>query len=166
MRRCLEEAQGRKVRLLSPDEDPVIVTRDIVTVPSFEIQARQEKSQVVYKGVSLVKETEEQDSEADSEDNVPIATVLTKKKESSLTREQIEDCKFGPKDERALGVTVAKLFDGVEYRGTIDSWRSARKRSYYHVTYTDGDEEELSQTELRDGYLLGLSDKIEAEWKL
>ena len=57
-------------------------------------------------------------------------------------------------------MTVAKQFDGVEYRGTVDSWRSARKRSYYHVTYTDGDEEELSQTELRDGYVLGLSDEI------
>jgi hypothetical protein len=62
-------------------------------------------------------------------------------------------------------VTIANTFDGVEYRGTVDSWRCARKRSYYHVTYTDGDEEELSQTELRDGYLLGLTDVIEAEWK-
>ena len=52
----------------------------------------------------------------------------------------------------------------MEYRGTVDNWRSARKRSYYHVTYTDGDEEELSQTELRDGYVLGLSDEINKEW--
>ncbi len=35
----------------------------------------------------------------------------------------------------------------------------------YHVTYTDGDEEELSQVELRDGYVLGLSAEIVAQWK-
>jgi hypothetical protein len=33
------------------------------------------------------------------------------------------------------------------------------------VTYTDGDEEEMSQTELRDGYVLGLSKEINTEWK-
>ncbi len=33
------------------------------------------------------------------------------------------------------------------------------------MTYTDGDEEELSQKELRDGYVLGLEPEIEAEWK-
>ncbi len=66
--------------------------------------------------------------------------------------------------ERALGVTIAKIFDGVEFRGTVNSFRTVRKRIYYHVTYSDGDEEELLQTELRDGYLLGLSDEIEAQW--
>jgi hypothetical protein len=34
------------------------------------------------------------------------------------------------------------------------------------TTYTDGDKEELSQTELRDGYLLGLSKEIETQWNL
>ncbi len=116
-----------------------------------------------------MKETEIQESDGDSEDNVvPIARVLMKKKASSscLTLEQIQDCELGPIDEKAVGVAVAKIFDGVEYRGTVDSWRSARERSYYHVTYTDGDEEELSQTELQDGYVLGLSGVIEAQWKL
>ncbi len=114
----------------------------------------------------MVKETEEQESDADSEDNVPIATVLSKTKQCKLTLDQIQDCQEGPKDEKAIGVTVAKKFDGVEYRGIVDSWRSARKRSYYHVTYTDGDEEELSQIELRVGFLAGLSDDLKAEWKL
>jgi hypothetical protein len=59
----------------------------------------------------------------------------------------------------------AKTFDGVEFKGTVDSFRQARTRFYYHVTYTDGDEEELSQTELRDGYILGLSDEIERQWQ-
>jgi hypothetical protein len=35
----------------------------------------------------------------------------------------------------------------------------------YHVTYTDGDEEEMSQTELRDAYVLGLREEINREWK-
>ncbi len=111
-----------------------------------------------------MKESEAQKSDDDSEDDVPIASVVLKNKQCSLTLQQIEDCKVGPLGEKAIGVTVAKHFDGVEYRGTVDSWRSVRKRSYYHVTYTDGDEEELSQIELRDGYVLGLSETINAEW--
>ncbi len=59
---------------------------------------------------------------------------------------------------------MAKMFDGEEFRGTVDSFRHVRQRLYYHVTYTDGDEEELSQAELRDGYLLGLSKEIESQW--
>jgi hypothetical protein len=34
------------------------------------------------------------------------------------------------------------------------------------VTYTDGDEEELSQTEFRDCYLLALAPQIEREWAI
>jgi hypothetical protein len=33
------------------------------------------------------------------------------------------------------------------------------------VTYSDGDEEELLQTELRDGYVLGLTKEIEELWQ-
>jgi hypothetical protein len=64
----------------------------------------------------------------------------------------------------ALGKEVAKMFDGVEFRGKVESIRQVRQRFYYHVTYTDGDEEELTQLELRDGYVLGLSGEIEALW--
>ncbi len=53
----------------------------------------------------------------------------------------------------------------MEYRGIIDRFRKARQRFYYHVTYLDGDEEELHQAELRDGYILGLSGVIEAQWR-
>ncbi len=63
----------------SPDMGPVRMTGEIVQVAPFEIEARQHKRKFNYEGVSLVKETEVQDSDADSEDNVPIATVLTKK---------------------------------------------------------------------------------------
>jgi hypothetical protein len=43
-------------------------------------------------------------------------------------------------------------------------FRTARKSFVYHVTYSYGDEEEFSQVELRDGYLLGLSAEIEVQW--
>jgi hypothetical protein len=65
---------------------------------------------------------------------------------------------------RAVGKTVAKVFDPVEYRGTVDSFRKVRQRYYYHIIYTDGDEEDMSQLELRDAYLLAKADGIEAEW--
>jgi hypothetical protein len=90
-----------------------------------------------------------------------IPTVKSK----TLTLKEIQDCKEGPVGERAIGVTIAKTFDGVEYRGTVDSFRTVRKRIYYHVTYSDGDEEELLQTEPRDGYVLGLSNEITEQWK-
>ncbi len=101
----------------SPDMVPLRVPVDILRVGSFDVQATQEKRQFIYEGVSSVKETEVQESDGDSEDNVPIAAVLRKKKEctSSLTLEQIQDCEVGPKDDKAVGVTVAKIFDGVEY---------------------------------------------------
>ncbi len=78
-----------------------------------------------------------------------------------MTSQQI-----GPEGERAIGVSVARVFGSVEYKGTVDSFRTARQRKYYHVVYTDGDEEEMSQTELRDAYLLGLSEDIERQWRL
>jgi hypothetical protein len=77
----------------------------------------------------------------------------------------MQDFKEGPKDERALSITVAKLFDGVEYRGRkVDSFRQVRQRYYYHVTYPDGDEDDMSQIELRDAYLLANTGLIEAQW--
>ena len=43
-----------------------------------------------------------------------IASALRTKRQSSLTLEQIEDCKVGPQGDRAIGVTVTKWFDGVK----------------------------------------------------
>jgi hypothetical protein len=66
----------------SPDIVQGRVTGSVVTdtVAPFEIEARHEKSKFIYKGVSLVKETEAQESDGDSEDDVPIASVVTKKR--------------------------------------------------------------------------------------
>jgi hypothetical protein len=72
--------------------------------------------------------------------------------------------KDGPKGQRAVGKTVPKMFDGVEFRGTVDSFRQERQRLYYHIAYTDGDEEDMTELELRDAYLLANKDAIEAEW--
>ncbi len=63
-----------------------------------------------------------------------------------------------------MGVTVAKTFGEDKFMGTVDKFRGQRGRYLYHVTYTDGGEEELSQKELRDCYLLALAPQIEREW--
>ncbi len=138
---------------------------DTETVSNYSIQARS-KSKYHYEGVSHVPETEQQDKSSESEDDIPVATLLRKENTFTMTEQQKKDCLEGPQGERAIGVVVAKTFDGVEFRGTVDSFRKARQRHYYHVVYTDGDEEELSQTELRDGYLLGLSDEIRRHWNM
>jgi hypothetical protein len=59
---------------------------------------------------------------------------------------------------------VAKIFDRVEFRGKVDSFRKVRQRYYYHITYDDGDEEEMRQVELRDAYLLANTEKIQTEY--
>ncbi len=97
-------------------------------------------------------ETEQQDATSDSEDDVPVAKLLSIKKAGSLTLEQIQKCKEGPEGDKAVGKTVAKKSDGVQFIGIIDRFRTERQRHIYHVTYSDGDEEEWSQRELRDGY--------------
>jgi hypothetical protein len=154
----------------TPESDKTESTPDIFRSPVMEEPIQATFKAVTYKGMSYkgvtrVEETEDQDKASDSEDDIPVATLLRHEKDNELSLEQIQDCKEGPVGERAIGVTVAKTFDGVEYRGKIDSFRKARQRYYYHVTYSDGDEEELNQSELRDGFVLGLSDVIEARWK-
>jgi hypothetical protein len=116
--------------------------------------------------VTFVAETEAQDEGSDSDDNVPVATLIRKEKDTTLSLQQIQDCQEGPKGDKAIGVTVAKIFEGVEFRGIVDGFRSTRQIKYYHVTYTDGDEEEISQAELRDAYVLGLSEEINTQWKI
>jgi hypothetical protein len=142
---------------------PGSITLD--TTSGFRIEERTTQSRKKYKGVRVVPETEAQERSSDSEDNLPVASLLRPKSSSTLSLLQIEECKVGPVGELAVGKTIAKMFDGVEFRGIVDRFRTERKRFVYHVTYTDGDEEELSQVELRDGYVLGLSAEIEAQWQ-
>ncbi len=110
-------------------------------------------------------ETEQQGATSESDDDVPVAMLLKPKKAGSLTLQQIQECKNGPEGDKAVGKTVAKIFVEVKFTGIIDRFRTERKRHIYHMTYSDGDEEEWSQRELRDGYVLGLAPEIEARWK-
>jgi hypothetical protein len=107
-----------------------------------------------------------QESEADSDDHIPLVRLLRPTTTTSLTEDQIAACQEGPIGPRSIGVKVAKTFGDEKFEGTIDSFRVQRGRCIYHVTYTDGDEEELNQKELRDCYLLGLAPQIEREWAI
>ncbi len=78
--------------------------------------------------MTFVQEIENQGGSSESEDDIPVARLLGGKTVTKLTSEQIQDCTEGPKGEKAIGVTVAKLFDGVEYRGIVDKYRTARNR--------------------------------------
>jgi hypothetical protein len=88
-------------------------------VEEFEVQAR---TQSKYTGVRRVVETEIQASSSDSEDDIPVATLLQPKTVSRLNLQEIEECKEGPKGEKAIGKVVAKMFDGLEFRGKVDSF--------------------------------------------
>jgi hypothetical protein len=170
---CLSDAEDRNDRVSNTTEstpdifkspDRVVTAHqsaDIVTTVEIAPEVQPQTKKWKYQGVMRVEETQLPDKSSDSEDDRPIVITLRQEKVQSLSAQQIQDCKEGPVGETVVGVTIAKTFDGVEFRGTIDSFRTARKRFYYHVTYTDGDEEELSQRELRDGYVLGLSKEIE-----
>jgi hypothetical protein len=137
---------------------PGSITSD--TTLGFRFQERTTQSKKKYKGVRVVAETEAQERSSDSEDNVPLATLLPPKSSSTLTLQQIEECKAGPVGDKAVGKTVAKMFDGVQFIGIVDRFRTERKRFVYHVTYTDGDEEEFSQV------MRLLGHHYKANWRL
>jgi hypothetical protein len=144
-------SDDKDVRLDTPNQttiesDTTGSTPEICESPCLEVvetattyKARNFRGQT-YKGITHVDETEQQDKSSDSEDEIPVATMLRREEGVRLTDQQIKDCREGSKDERAIGITVAKLFGGVEFKGTIDSFRTARQRNYYHVVYTDGDD--------------------------
>jgi hypothetical protein len=127
------------------------------TIRDYVIQAS--PTSMTYQGPTFIPETEMQES---SEDR-PLVRALRNRQKITLSLQQITDCQDGPKGDRALGVKIAKAFGGYEYRGTVDEIRGDKYEGYiYHVEYEDGDEEELSQIELRDCYILGLGPEIEA----
>jgi hypothetical protein len=114
----------------SPDRGdsrvPGLETTTTDVVSSCVIQAR---NKFTYTGVTHVDETEKQATSSDSEDDIPVARLLRPKKTvCSLTLQQIQDCKEGPQGEKAVGVTVAKLFDGVEFRGEVDRFQTSQTK--------------------------------------
>jgi hypothetical protein len=116
-----------------------------------------------YKGWVFIPETEANEGSSESDDNEPIASQLQPQTVTSIRLQELQDFKEGPVGKRAIGKIVAKIFDRVEFRGKVDSFRKVRQRYYYHITYDDGDEEETRQIELRDAYLLANTDKIQTE---
>ena len=93
---------------------------------SFDIETRRVgtvKEKVAknknFRGVNLVPETEQQDASSESDDDVPVAQLLRPRNTSNLTKEQIDECKEGPVGDKAVGKTVAKMFDGVKYTGIV-----------------------------------------------
>ncbi len=102
------------------------VTTDTDTVSNYAIQARcqsrnplaKRNFQKTYQGVTHVNETELQDNSSESEDDIPVSTLLRKEKIATLTEQQTKDCLEGPQGERAIGVSVcvAKLFGGLSSR--------------------------------------------------
>ncbi len=93
-----------------------------------------------YKGWVYITESETKVNSSDSDDDVPLASLLKDKTVTSPYLEELQDYKQGPEGQRAVGKTVAKMFDGCEFTGKVDSFRQVRRRFYYHVTYTDGDD--------------------------
>ena len=149
--------------LKSPQSDIVMpgVLSHIVIPDVLPSPAKTKTSVRPRRGIKKVTvlETQLEESEADSDDHIPLVQLLKPKTSSTpnLTAELIAACQDGPLGPRSIGVNVAKTFGDEKFQGTIDSYRVERGRCIYHVTYTDGDEEELSQTELRDCYLLALA---------
>jgi hypothetical protein len=86
------------------------VTTDTETVSDYAIQARSQ-SKKMYQGIRHVAETELQDESSD--DDIPVATLLRQENSVTLIEQQIKDCQEGPQGMRAIGVSVAKVFDGV-----------------------------------------------------
>ena len=149
----------------SPEQCKGRVPGSIVTdiICDYVIQASPTTKQYPQ-GVVFVPETELDESLVGNSEERPVVRSLRNRQKIELSSQQITDCQEGPKGERAIGVTVAKSFGGYEYRGIVDKFREETDGFIYHVEYEDGDEEELSQKELRDCYILGLAPQIEAQW--
>ncbi len=78
------------------------------------------------------------------DDYVPITTVLSKPPKEVPTS-------VIPKGNEAMGLIVARDFgvDGGIYHGRITAVDMSGRRTYYHVTYDDGDEEDFDFEELK-----------------
>jgi hypothetical protein len=114
------------------------------TIKDYVIQASPQRQ--TFQGVNFVGETEIQESSVDIQDNTSVVRSLRNRQKITMSLQQITDCQEGPKGDRAIGVTIAKTFGGYEYKGTIDRFRGETGRFIYHVTYEDGDEEELKRS--------------------
>ena len=145
---------------LPKDQPPYIpATTDFVPVASIFLDERRlEDEDDVPVAVMLQRQKDKtkansakNETSSDDEDNVPVALLLGKqKKKTSQTptknlRDTRGDIVMG---EAAIGVGIAKVFQDLGlFIGVVDRVRKEGRETLYHVLYTDGDEEELSNYE-------------------
>ena len=118
------QTRSEIVRQKSPDK---IGQTEVQNPFMIELKRKIElRKQAKFKGVTFVPETQLKDGSDESDDDIPVATLLKPKPVlCSLGFQQIKDCREGPQGAKAVGVAVAKMFDGVEFRGTVDSFRAS-----------------------------------------
>jgi hypothetical protein len=104
--------------------------------------------EVLLQRQKVTKTNDSPDNSCEDEDNVPVATILAKEKAqtnkntSRSLRDRNGDIVTG---EMAVGVGIAKFFQDLGmFKGVVDRVRKEGRELLYHVTYEDGDEEELS----------------------
>jgi hypothetical protein len=56
----------------------------------------------------------------------------------------------------AVGRTISRFFDDVEWFGTVDKWMGRAK--LYHVKYDDEDSEEIDEEQLLEGLVVDQGD--------
>jgi hypothetical protein len=117
---------------LARERQPICVGEEAVEAPR-----RSERMNTLSEGKHHV------DSDSD-DDDVPITTTLRKPPKELPTP-------VCPKGNDAIGLIVARDFgaDGGIYHGKITAVDIDGRRTYYHVTYDDGDEEDFDYDELK-----------------
>ena len=88
----------------------------------------------------------------DDDDLVPLASLVAKEKLDVLAAVSTKAASIVyPVGEAAIGVQVARDFGGKHgiCNGKITTVNLTGRRPLYHCVYTDGDEEDYNQAELR-----------------
>ena len=84
--------------------------RDITSIPRPDTLPQIQET-LPRQEITVSDSTEDQDKSSDSEDEIPLVTLVRHETGKKLTLQQIQDCKEGPLGERAIGVTIAKLIN-------------------------------------------------------
>ncbi len=103
--RLVTQAKTDIVRDMERRQEPVVPETEVVrvvpeTANDRDMERRQEPVVSETEGVRVVPETEGQETSSDSEDNVPVASLLRPKSSSTLSLLQIEECKRGQLEKK------------------------------------------------------------------
>eukprot|EP00938_MAST-03A_sp_MAST-3A-sp1_P006639 g6639.t1 len=92
---------------------------------------------------SVSNNTHKSDVDGDGEDS----TIDNDKERKSLSSQRV----ITAEEKKRIGSRVKKLFDGVPFEGTVMSidYEGKTGQVLYHIRYDDGDEEDVSATELK-----------------